>query len=179
MRLILQFLIISIGCIKRRCRIMSEYPVLRYHRSGDRLGIFIKQAVVSHTQSDDNVQVRLRMVQHLRLKDRVAHIDSDLVAALRNPNVRFGRGACLTGNPEYCKAALAEDRRQSPALLQEPHAGSDADLLRPDSLPLLKNRPGFQPAHPDCLRLHRHRRHSVLLRRHDSGDHQPEEPAGL
>ena len=134
MRLILQFLIISIGCIKRCRRIMSEYPVLRYHRSGDRLGIFIKQAVVSHTQSDDNVQVRLRMVQHLRLKDRVAHIDSDLVAALRNPNVRFGRGACLTGNPEYCKAALAEDRRQSPALLQEPHAGSDADLLRPDSL---------------------------------------------
>ena len=106
MRLILQFLIISIGCIKRRRRIMSEYSVLRYHRSGDRLGIFIKQAVVAHTQSDDNVQVRLRMVQHLRLKDRVAHIDSDLVAALRNPNVRFGRGACLTGNPNTVKPRL-------------------------------------------------------------------------
>ena len=87
MRLILQFLIISIGCIKRRRRIMSEYPVLRYHRSGDRLGIFIKQAVVSHTQSDDNVQVRLRMVQHLRLKDRIAHIDPDFIAFFRNSDV--------------------------------------------------------------------------------------------
>ena len=65
---------------------MSGDAVFCYQGSGIGICIFIEQAVMSHTKSDNYIQVCMRAVEQARLKDRVAHGSSDGFTFLRDTN---------------------------------------------------------------------------------------------
>lgn len=66
-------LAIRFGGIECRRRIVTRHTVLGDEGSDIRIRVFVEQAVVSHAETDDHVQVGVCLVQQAGLQNRVAH----------------------------------------------------------------------------------------------------------
>ena len=72
---------------------------------------------MSHAKSHHDIDVRLLLVQHLRLQDRVTHMNSDLLAAFRNADLGLWNFSDLTAHTVHFKAVFSQKSCQQVAFL--------------------------------------------------------------
>ena len=99
-----QAAVVESGLIQRAHRIVRHHAVFGDKRRGSRLGILIKQAVMSDTQADDHIELRLRLVQQLCLHNRITHNRPGYCGTGSfHTNIHFIDGTNLAGNTVYFK----------------------------------------------------------------------------
>jgi hypothetical protein len=91
MILLQKFCIIGFDLIKCGDRVVSQHAIFRHQSGAQSIRILVKQAVVTYAKADNYVELGFFGVQKFCLKDRIAHIHTDIFAGggaiLRPENV--------------------------------------------------------------------------------------------
>lgn len=111
--------------------VVARHAVLGDEGGGVGLGVLVEQAVVTHAEADDHVQVRLRLVQQAGLQDGVAHGRPDGFACLRDTDGRLRLSRHLADHRQRFEAVGLQDAGEDACLADEADAVGDAYLVRP------------------------------------------------
>ena len=80
MILLQKFCIIGFDLIKCGDRVVSQHAIFRHQSGAQSIRILVKQAVVTYAKADNYVELGFFGVQKFCLKDRIAHIHTDIFA---------------------------------------------------------------------------------------------------
>ena len=113
-------------------RVITRHTVLG-HEGGDvGIRVFVEQAVVSHAETDDHIQVGMCFVQQTSLQNRVAHGGTDAFTLCGDTHRRFGLAGYLADDRVSLEAVGTEDTGKDTGFTDEADAVGNADTVRTD-----------------------------------------------
>ena len=87
---------------------------------------------MADTETDNNIQICLLLVQILRLQNRIAHMASNFLTFFWYPNSRLIYSPDFTCDSDDFQVMASQYFCKRSALTDQSDAGGDSDFLRPD-----------------------------------------------
>ena len=108
---------------------MCKDPILSHQRSAKRIRVFIKQAIMSYTQTDHDIKVRPLLIQHFGLHYRIAHVYTNGLMCFIYADRNFWLSTYLTCGSHDFKSTVSEYLSSHTRFPEEPDTCSYSQFL--------------------------------------------------